>query len=356
MQFFYIYKALAHPEYNDYVTPFTLDERLMHVHEAKRTLGSKIPWLCDGMSNDVKHSLGNAPNAEFVVGPDGRIARRRLWSNPSELRKDLEALVGKVEHPTRVEDLDMPAPPPREGVATGIVPGVEVPGRMRALKIEPVIKDDGDPFYVKLRAEADESFLEKGTGKLFLGFRLDPLYHVHWNNRADPLEFTVKAASKVTVSPSQGRAPVVEAAADADPREFLIDVSADERDRPLDLSVRYFACDDANTFCVPVTQNYRIDLETDPDGGAVMSRLGGGGARSREELIARIKEWDADGDGKIVATEVPGPMRGRFDSMDANSDGALDGDEIGAMADRMLKMMGGRRGRPRPTAAASGTP
>ena len=29
VKFFYVYKALAHPEYERYVTPFTQDERLM---------------------------------------------------------------------------------------------------------------------------------------------------------------------------------------------------------------------------------------------------------------------------------------------------------------------------------------
>jgi hypothetical protein len=39
VEFFYIYKPLAHPEYDNYVSPFTIQERLMHVMEAKRRLG-----------------------------------------------------------------------------------------------------------------------------------------------------------------------------------------------------------------------------------------------------------------------------------------------------------------------------
>ena len=48
VQFFYVYKSLAHPEYNNYVTPFTLEERLMHVRESQRVIGSRIRWICDG--------------------------------------------------------------------------------------------------------------------------------------------------------------------------------------------------------------------------------------------------------------------------------------------------------------------
>ena len=58
----------------------------MHVAEAKRTLGSRIPWICDTMENDLKHALGDRPNSEFVVDPDGKIVVSRSWSSPSDLR------------------------------------------------------------------------------------------------------------------------------------------------------------------------------------------------------------------------------------------------------------------------------
>ena len=40
VKFRYIYKALEHPELDGYVQPFSLEERLMHVKEAGRRLGS----------------------------------------------------------------------------------------------------------------------------------------------------------------------------------------------------------------------------------------------------------------------------------------------------------------------------
>ena len=100
VQFFYVYKPLAHPELNHYVSPFTLEERLMHVHEAERRLGSSITWLADTMDNAYHEAMGRTPNSELVVGPDGLVVARRAWSNPAALRADLERLVGPVEHPT----------------------------------------------------------------------------------------------------------------------------------------------------------------------------------------------------------------------------------------------------------------
>ena len=78
MDFYYVYKPLAHPEYNNYVTPFTLEERLMHVAESKRRLGSSIPWLADLMHNPWHEAMGRTPNSELVIDPDGRIAARRI--------------------------------------------------------------------------------------------------------------------------------------------------------------------------------------------------------------------------------------------------------------------------------------
>ena len=102
--FYYIYKPLAHPEYNHYVSPVTIDERLMHVAEAKRVLGTSVNWLADTMDNVFHQAMGRTPNGELVIDPDGVIVASRRWSNPGQLRQDLARLVGPVEHPTLDHD------------------------------------------------------------------------------------------------------------------------------------------------------------------------------------------------------------------------------------------------------------
>lgn len=271
VEFYYVYKALAHPETDGYVTPYTLEERLLHVKAAERTLGSEIPWICDTMSNDIKHALGNAPNSEFIVDPEGIIVRRRAWSRPEQLRADLVELVGAVENPTRVADLDLKQIPPPKVAASGVVPRVEVPGRMRPLKIE--LHASGSPAYVKLRAEAEESFVRNGKGKMYLGFHLDPIYRVHWNNLAAPVRFVLTAPEGITVEPASGEGPKVAAAADIDPREFLVDIDRGDSRSPLTLKVDYFACNDDEGWCKPVTQEYTIYPALDPDGGWVRQRF-----------------------------------------------------------------------------------
>ena len=154
MEFFYIYKSLAHPQKDGYVQPVSIEERLMHVKEAKRRLDTEMPWLADSMDNDLKHAFGDRNNSEFVIGPDGRIAIARTWSDPEQLRSDLERLVGKVEKRTEIRELDRKTAPAPKLAARGVVPPIERPGGLSPVKSRPRLsaKEDQEPFYAKLRA------------------------------------------------------------------------------------------------------------------------------------------------------------------------------------------------------------
>jgi len=338
VQFFYIYKALAHPEHNGYVTPLNLKERLLHVREAERTLGSNIPWICDSMENTLKHGLGNAPNSEYLIDPDGVILKRRAWSDPDALRSDLEALLGPVVSPTKVSDLNMPTEPPPSTVAKGIVPRIQRPSDpMQAVKVTARQNDKGQPFYVKLRAEATQDLLRRGRGQLYIGFFMDPLHHVHWNNLTDPLRYQLTLPEGFHATPASGSSAKVEHPADADPREFLIDLSCppDQRQTPFQITIDYFACDDDDTFCVPVRQVFEVSLEAGRDGGRVMrrpdnpqgsrpNRRGRGNMPSWERMLER----DSNQDGKLSRSEWPAPRLDFFERMDANQDGFVDETEM----------------------------
>src|SRR6185503_8799999 len=114
-------------------------------------LGASIPWIVDAMDNRFKHALGDRPNSEFVIDPKGKIVRKRAWSHPAQVRKDLEELVGKVEKVTREEDIKLNIQlPPKAPAERGVVERVKRP-RMQPIVMEPVIKPKGQPFYAKLR-------------------------------------------------------------------------------------------------------------------------------------------------------------------------------------------------------------
>ena len=131
----------------NYIQPFTLEERLGHARQAGKQLGSTIPWLVDAMDNRLKHALGDRPNSEFIIDPQGRIVRKRAWSHPGQVRKDLEELVGKVDRITREEDVKLNIQLPlKEAAPRGVVARIKRP-RMQAIEMEPVVKPKAAPCF-----------------------------------------------------------------------------------------------------------------------------------------------------------------------------------------------------------------
>jgi len=336
VHFYFLYQSLAHPENRGYIQPFTLEERLAHVQEAKQTLGTSIPWICDGMSNEVKNALGNRPNSEFVFDPAGKIISMRDWSNSEQLRKDLVMAVGSVDKPTTVADLYFPEVIPMNMPTQGVVPRIQVPEQLIPVITAPRV--DENPYYVKLRAEVDNTLLQTGTGKMYLGFHLDPIHHVHWNNLVDPVQYTMDLPAGTTVTPPNGSGPTVGQPSDKDPREFLVDVENWTKDKSIGLTVDYFACSETEGWCIPVTQHYSIQLQQDRNGGGVMGRsFRGGGSRqgrNRQNVGRQFMRFDSDGDGKISKAEAPNRLKERFNRIDANGDNFIDEEEMKQMMER----------------------
>jgi hypothetical protein len=330
VKFFFVYKSLAHPELaGDYVQPFTLDERLAHARQAEKQLGATIPWLVDAMDNRLKHALGDRPNSEFIIDPHGTIVRKRAWSHPAQVRADLEELVGPVEHITKEEDVQLKIQlPPKSPAVRGVLPRVDR-SRMQAIVARPKIDPRGQPFYAKLRAEADAQLLATGAGKLYLGFHLDPFHNAHWNNLTRPLSFRLDVPAGVKFDRLTATAEKVAAASDADPREFLLHVEAWPADKPVPLTVTYFACV-GETACYVVQQEYELNLRRDPDGGGARGK--GAGAWG-EEFVNQALNRDRNRDGGLSKNEVQGLILPHFAYFDANHDGRLDRTELKTVVD-----------------------
>jgi len=119
----------------------------MHITEAKRRLGSSITWLADSMDNVYHNASGQTPNSEVVVDPDGIIVVARSWSDPEALRKDLAGMVGAVDNPTQISDLDMPTQAMISTVAKGVVPRVVKTEQFMPMLSEPIQETSRVPFY-----------------------------------------------------------------------------------------------------------------------------------------------------------------------------------------------------------------
>ena len=326
--------------------PVLLEERIAHTARAKEEYGTEIPWLADSMANDLKHAFGDKNNSEFVISPDGTVLLARNWSDPDQLRRDLERLVGKAEkttEPVRRQNQTSPPKPDEKLIARGVVPRVERPEGSEPLRVTTHPGDNGEPLYLKLRAEASAALRTVGKGPLFIGLHLDPIHHVHWNNLAPPLQYKIAAPDEVAVTPSSGEAiQVTDVEADADPREFLVEVDRASLEHPIDLTVDYYACDDQDEWCKALTQRFTITWETDPDGGRVQSgnrnrrgarksRLPESGGPTPSRILAR---YDANGDEKISRDEASGPMARRFNGMDADANGWVTKEELSSSLEK----------------------
>lgn len=333
VQFYYVYKAIQHPEINNFVSAFSIQERVKHIAEAKRLMQTEIPWICDSMDNQVKLALGSAPNGEFIIDPEGKIVRKRFWSNPKNLRSDLVELVGTVEKITTVDDLPTKLTVEPKSVASGVVPRLSLPGGLTPVKLTPH-PDDEHPFFAKLRVEATKSLLQEGKGQMYLGVNLDPLYKVHWNNPAGNVEIKIEAPEGVTFSETALKGPDVKEEADIDPRQFLIDVDRGDSKEPIDISLTYTACDDAGTFCLTMTQKYTVELEKNRHGGTRPGIF-------MPEMFANVKRFDENEDGNLTKDELPvGEVTLYIGHMDFNGNEIIEQVEI----ETFMKMFNNGRG------------
>ncbi|MGB7343428.1 MAG: hypothetical protein WBD20_04405 [Pirellulaceae bacterium] len=334
VNFYYVYKRLAHPETNGFVEPATLQERLLHVAEAKRMTGTSVPWLADAMDDRMTKAFGGTYNGEFVIDSDGKVVRQRFWSNPTALRSDLSELVGPVESPTQIEDLAVRfRPQPRE-IASSVVPRIDLPEGLSPIKVQHIAPGKR-PVYVKLRAELTRRPDANGKRKMYLGFYMDRIHRVHWNNGAGPIEVLIDAPADSGVDSTTLKGPTVEQPGDIDARMFLVDV-ARTSGKPVSLNVtlRYVVCDDAETFCVPITQEFDVSLKP----------LNNGSTRPGiflDKIFRNVAKYDKDGDGNITANELgEGNVTMYMTHIDYNLDNVIDRKEL----DRFNLMYNNGRG------------
>lgn len=332
VQFYIVYKSVVHPGTNGFVDAFTLKERLQQLAIAKTRLGTTVPMICDGLDDAIVTALQAAPNSEFVVDAEGKVVHRKFWHDPKALRAFLADRVGPVAKPTEVADLGMKLTFPAAGAPRGKVPPLATPDNLTILETIPQLAEtdtaeDAQPFFAKLLAEGDAALLRTGTGQVYLGFFIDPIYPVHWNNRAAPLRVTIDDPGDPDFIPIEVASPTYDHDADVDPREFLLRLDGKQKGRELRLTVRYAACDDGDTFCVPVEQRYRLKLVRKP-GGA--SRAG----QWMTDLVGDPLQWDDNRDGKVTRSELP---RDRAQIIllhfDRNHDEVIDGAEAALFHD-----------------------
>ncbi len=332
VQCFYIYRALTHPENNGYLRPYIHQERARQVQQAQNLLMTDQTWLYDCMDNQTLNALtdGNDESV-FIYSSDGGEWFRGSLVDAQSIRSALAQLVGqpstKAEpgrfHSPRIPAKDLGKPDLLDRVHFN--PDSET---FSPLRITP--QASRTPFYAKLRAEGDRNLLETGNGRLYIGFHVDPLYRMKWDNSADPLEYEIQSPVGL-VGPSTGEAPEIRIQAhDIEPREFVLNARQLDLSKPLQLRVRYTVYSTDLDKSIEVTQLYAIHIEKDPYGGKVFRRQiahTDPPRRDRTPVPAALRHLDGNRDGRLSRAELTGNLWSRFPDMDTNRDGYLSEEE-----------------------------
>ncbi|MEC9091193.1 MAG: EF-hand domain-containing protein, partial [Planctomycetota bacterium] len=287
--------------------------------------------------------------------------------------------VGKIPNPTQPSDLNLKTERTQPKYQKGVVKRPQITAQLLPVSVQP--QDNKNPFYVKLRVEVESSVIGEGQGTVYLGFHLDPIHQVHWNNLAAPLNYEITGLTQGKLSPAKDSFPKVEVESDLDPREFLLDASSLEKNGSFKVKVKYFACSDLEGWCKPVTQEYQVQLQSDRDAGKARrsgSRNFAGGGRgfrgggsgnfrgggfrgdrfgadrferggrpnmSRPQgrggfSVERLMSHDKNNDGKITREEFPEKFNRIINRADLNGDQAIDKEEAEKMMERMKQRDG----------------
>ncbi|MDF7825328.1 hypothetical protein P4B35_14985 [Pontiellaceae bacterium B12227] len=337
IRFYYIYRHLKHPENNGYVRPYQIKERARHAQLAKEQLLTAVPWAYDGMDNAASKALAPEGTSNvFVFSKTGEEIYQGSISEPDSLREVLIGLAGAVTQPYSIEALPSPTLQPVNAAESKLVPRPKVSvatDKFKPLQISP--KESRSPFYVKARIEASEELLSSGDGKLYLGFHIDPLYRVEWNNLGEPLKYVLKTPQGVVAPSINSAARVSAAATDAEPREFILQARKLDLNKPLNLQVTY-SVHTAAKRNIEVVQQYTIFLAADAFGGNVIGRqissknaisAKAKSASQDSAFKAMLRRYDIDRNGKLTEDEVIGGLRTHFDEIDSNGDGAINESE-----------------------------
>ena len=316
VQFYYVYKSLRHPELGGYVEAQNMSERLLQLAEAQRQLGTKVPWLADTLDDALRISLGANSQSVYLISPQGDIVYAQGNTRRDDLRQALIKAVGEPQTVTEVADLTLPTiQRPSRLINEDSNLGVKRPEGLTILKITPTKPDD--TYYVKLRAEADDSLLTTGTGRLFIGFYPDPIHDAHWNNLTPPMQYTITSPTGVVVNPKTATAVIGEGDSDTLPRQFWIDISADEPFDSLDLQLNYYGC--TPDLCMALSHQYTVFIKNEDRGARTYGmnkgqkgKNGKGGKDSKRDKNSKNKrgmplsldQMDADDDQKVSLEEM----------------------------------------------------
>ena len=133
VKFFFVYKALAHPERSGILQPVTQDERLAPGPRGHQAAGQHDPVPGGRDRQPAQARAGRPEQLRVHHRPRGQDRPQADLERPRAVRKDLEELVGKVDKITKPEDVVLKiGKPPADAAAKGVVQKISRIGHVAA--------------------------------------------------------------------------------------------------------------------------------------------------------------------------------------------------------------------------------
>jgi hypothetical protein len=244
-----------------------------------------------------------------------------------------------TEIQTLAESMPLPDIAPMNMPEAQVVERVEInPRQDKLLPLQITPLESRLPFYVKMRAEANKELLESGDGRMYLGFHIDPIYRVEWNNLGETIDYAINVPRGMAVSPSINQAEkVTRQATDSEPREFMLEARKWNLSLPLAITVNYSVHASATKKTHNISQQYILYLDRDLFGGAVIGR-----GISESDILKKKKaprkktggtstdlprHLDLDLDGMLSRDEAPRALLEHWDDIDLDQDGRVNEEE-----------------------------
>ncbi|MBI4493408.1 MAG: hypothetical protein HY690_11525 [Chloroflexi bacterium] len=91
-EFFTVYVREPHPG-EHYGPHRSWEQKLEFARACRAQDGIQTPLLVDDLAGTVHHLYGSMPNMVYVIGKDGRIVYKAIWTDHAEIEEVLENLV-----------------------------------------------------------------------------------------------------------------------------------------------------------------------------------------------------------------------------------------------------------------------
>jgi hypothetical protein len=119
-EFFTVYVREPHPGEN-YTEHRSWEQKLKYARECREQDGIETMMIVDDLEGTMHRAYGEMPNMAYIIGKDGRVVYKSMWTDHADIEAMIRALLG-VEEATAQGLRSRPSYTERISYVTGYTP------------------------------------------------------------------------------------------------------------------------------------------------------------------------------------------------------------------------------------------